>query len=132
VAGQVGLPRLYWWGMAAGWLALGAIGDLGPEWLITVATVLFGAAHSMIASHLLDGRQRTDGLRVSAAVAGHRTPVVVIGMLVALVALTVGLALGLDADGAGHPSIWAAAIVAPVVGFGGPEILQALRRLVRA
>lgn len=132
VAEDIGLPRGYWWAMAAGWIVLGAIGEFGPAWLITAATVLFGAGHSTLASRLLDGRRGSDGVRVSSAVAGHRTPYVVVGMLVLLVALTVTAALLLDADGTGHPSIWAAVAVAPVVGFGGPEILRTLRRWVRA
>jgi hypothetical protein len=69
---------------------------------------------------------------VSAVVAGHRTPYVVVGMLVLLVALTVAAALLIDADGAGHAALWAAVVVAAVVGFGGPEILRTLRRWVRA
>jgi hypothetical protein len=132
MADEVGLPRSYWWGMAAGWVVLGVIGDLGPAWLITAATVLFGIGHSVLASRLLDGRRRSAGVRVSSAVAGHRTPYVVVGMLVLLVALTVAVALLIDADGAGHAAIWAAVVVAPVVGFGGPEILRTLRRWVRA
>ncbi|MFI5776693.1 hypothetical protein [Nocardia sp. NPDC051570] len=132
VAEEVGLPRGYWWAMAAGWLVLGVIGDLGPQWLIIAATLAFGIGHSMIASRLLDGRRRTDRLRVSAAVAGHRTPVVVVAMLLALVVVTVGAALALAADGAAHPSIGAAVLVAAIVGFGGPEILRVLRRWVRA
>jgi hypothetical protein len=86
----------------------------------------------VLASRLLDGRRRSAGVRVSSAVAGHRTPYVVVGMLVLLVALTVAVALLIDADGAGHAAIWAAVVVAPVVGFGGPEILRTLRRWVRA
>lgn len=132
VVDEIGLPRVYWWGMAAGWVALGVIGDLGPAWLTTAATVAFGAGHSTVASRLLDGRRRTRSVRVSAAVAGRRTPLVVIGMLVALVVLTIGFALALDADGADHPSIWAAVTVAAVVGLGGPEILRVLRRAFRA
>lgn len=132
VAEEIGLPRGYWWGLAAGWVVLGVIGQLGPAWLVIAATVVFGAGHATLASRLLDGRRRSDGVRVSAAVAGHRTPYVVVGMLVLLVALTVAVGLLLDADGAGHAAIWAAVVVAPVVGFGGPEILRTLRRWARA
>jgi hypothetical protein len=132
VAEEVGLPRGYWWGMAAGWLILGVLGDTGPLWLSTAATVGFGMGHSVLASRLLDGRRRTDRLRVSAEVAGHRTALVVVGMLLALVGVTVGAALWLDADGARHPSIWAAALAGAVIGFGGPEILRVLRRWARA
>ncbi|WP_433891106.1 hypothetical protein [Streptomyces sp. CA-111067] len=132
VAAEVGLPRGYWWGLAGGWLLLGGLGSVGPAWLAGTATVVFGAAHTTVASRLLDGRRRTDRLRVSRAVAGRRLPLVVIGMLVGLVAITVLAALGLDADGADHASIWAALLVAAVVGFGGPEILRVLRRWARA
>ncbi len=132
VAEEVGLPRGYWWGMAAGWLVLGTVNHVGPAWLASALTVGFGVGHSVLASRLLDGRRRTDGLRVSAAVAGGRTPLVVVGMLLALIGFTVLAALVLDADGARHPDIWAAVLTAAVVGFGGPEILRVLRRWVRA
>ncbi|MQY10166.1 hypothetical protein SRB5_02730 [Streptomyces sp. RB5] len=132
VGEEVGLPRGYWWAMAAGWLVLGVLGDVGPVWLASVATLAFGAGHSVFATRLLSGRRRTGGLRVSADVAGRRTPLIVIGMLLALVALTIAAALGLDADGTGHPSVWAAVMAALVIGFGGPEILRVLRRWAHA
>jgi hypothetical protein len=132
IADEVGLPRAYWWALAAGWLLLGVLGEFTPVWVATAATVLFGAGHATFATRLLGGTRRTAGVRVSAEVAGRRTPLVVIGMLVVLVALTVGVALGFDADGAGHAAVWAAMLVAAVVGLGGPEILRTLRRWVRA
>ena len=132
VTEEIGLPRGYWWAMAAGWLVLGVIGALGPWWLATIATLAFGAGHALLAARLLDGRRRTDKLQVSAAVAGRRIPLLVIGMLIGLVLITVGAAFALAADGAEHPGIWAAALVAAVVGFGGPEILRLLRRWTRA
>ncbi|WP_328663115.1 hypothetical protein [Nocardia salmonicida] len=127
VAEEVGLPRAYWWAMAAGWVMLGMIGDLGPAWLITAATVSFGAGHAFVASRLLSGRRRTDQVHVSAAVAGRRTPFVVVGMLFALVALTIAVAMVLDSDGDRNPGIWAAVLVAAIIGFGGPDVLRVLR-----
>jgi hypothetical protein len=132
VAEEVGLPRGYWWAMAAGWLLLGVLGSVAPAWLAGAATAVFGAGHGVAASRLLDGRRRTRGLRVSRAVAGARVPLVVVGMLLVLIGLTVLAALGLDADGADHASLWAAALVAAVVGFGGPEMLRVLRRWAHA
>lgn len=132
VAAEIGLPRVYWWAMAAGWMALGSVGAFAPTWVTTVATIAFGAAHSTIASRFLNGRNRTGRLQVSASVAGRRTPVVVIGMLLALVAVTVGISLGLDADGAHHAGLWGALFVAAMVGFGGPEMLSRLLRAARA
>ncbi|MGW0663611.1 hypothetical protein [Streptodolium elevatio] len=132
VADEVGLPRAYWWAMAAGWIVLGAVGAAAPAWAAGAATLLFGAGHAALASRLLDGRRRTARLQVSRAVAGGRIPFVVVGMLVAFVGVTVLAGLALDADGADHAAIWAAVLVAAVVGFGGPEILRVLRRWVRA
>jgi hypothetical protein len=132
VAEEVGLPRGYWWAMAAGWLVLGGLSGEVPSWAAGIATVVFSAGHTTLASRLLDGRRRTDRLQVSRAVAGPRLPLVVVGMLVGLVAVTVGAALALDADGAGHPGVWASVLVAAIVGFGGPEILRVLRRWARA
>ncbi|MCD2195853.1 hypothetical protein LQ327_21000 [Actinomycetospora endophytica] len=128
VADEVGLPRGYWWAMAAGWLALGAIGDLAPPWLVMAATLVFGVAHATLASRLLAGRRRTQRLQVSAVVAGRRTAVIVVGILVGLVAITIGAGLALYADGAHHPGLWAGVLGAAVIGFGGPEILRVLLR----
>ncbi|MEE4598761.1 hypothetical protein V2J94_44245 [Streptomyces sp. DSM 41524] len=132
VAEEVGLPRGYWWAMAAGWILLGVLGNVLPPWPAGVATVGFGVGHGVLASRLLDGRRRTDRLQVSAAVAGRRIPLVVVGMLLGLIGVTVLVALALDADGAGHAGIWAAVLTAAVVGFGGPEMLRVLRRWARA
>ncbi|WP_045824818.1 hypothetical protein [Williamsia herbipolensis] len=132
VAAEIGLPRAYWWILAAAWLVLGVIGAYGPAWAATVATIAFGVGHSIAASRLLEGRRRTAQLQVSREVADRRVPVVVVAMLLALVALTVAAALALDADGARHPQLWAAVFVAAVVGFGGPEILRTLRRRLGA
>lgn len=132
VAEEVGLPRVYWWGLAVGWAGLGALAELDHPWLTSVVTFAFGTAHSAIASRLLDGRRRTSRVQVSRAVAGHRTPLIVVAMLLALVAVTIGLAFALAADGAGHPALWAGVMVAAVVGFGGPETLRVLRKGLRA
>ncbi|GAB2512752.1 hypothetical protein [Nocardia heshunensis] len=132
MAEEVGLPRGYWWGMACGWIVLGVIGDFGPNWLTIVATFLFGAGHSALASRWLDGRRRTGQVQLSTEVAGRRTPLVVIGMLLGLVALTVALAFALHADGAEHTGTFAALVVAAIIGFGGPEMLRVLRRWAHA
>ncbi len=132
VADEVGLPRWYWWLLAAAWVCLGVIGDFGPQWLAIAATVGFGIAHSTIASRRLNGRRRTGRLQVSADTAGRRVPVVVIGMLIALVAVTIAAGFLLDADGARHAGTAAAVFVAAIVGLGGPEILRTLCRWANA
>lgn len=132
VTEEVGLPRGYWWGLGVAWVAFGAISDLADPWVAVAVTLGFGVGHAIIASRMLDGRRRTAQVRVSAATAGRRTPLAVIVMLLALVALTIAVALLLDADRADHPSLAAGAFVGAIVGFGGPEILSGFRRLFRA
>jgi hypothetical protein len=131
IADEVGLPRWYWWLLACAWVVLGVIGDLGPQWLAIGATVGFGIVHSTVAAHRLGGRRRTDRLQISAATVGPRVPVLVIGMLAALVAVTIAAGFALHVDGARHPGIGAAVFVAAIVGLGGPAILRVLYRWAR-
>ena len=132
VADEVGLPQWYWWLLASAWLVLGVIGDIGPQWLAIAATVAFGLAHSTIAARRLDGRRRTGRLQIRSEIAGRRTPAVVISMLLALVAVTIVAGVVLHADGARHPGIGAAVLVAAIVGLGGDGMLRVLRRWARA
>ncbi|HEY9311324.1 hypothetical protein [Williamsia sp.] len=129
---EVGLPAAYWWGLAGGWLALGAIAEFCPWWLSVAATILFGAGHAIVASRLLSGSRRTSVVQVSREVTGTKNALVVIGILLMLVALTISFALILDAQDVGLPALWSALIVAVLTGVGGPEILANVRKWVRA
>ena len=86
---EIDMPRWYWLGLAAGWIGLGLIADLGPAWLIVAATLLFGATHAALAQNVLSGRRRSASLSVRAELAGAHIPALVIGFLVGLVVLTV-------------------------------------------
>lgn len=132
VSAEMGLPRMYWWAMAAGWIALGVIGALAPPWVTICATLLFGAGHSAVAARLLDGRRPNTRLQVSRETADRRIPFIVIGILLVAVALTVGLALALDAANVSLPQIWSAVIVAAILGVGGPTIFATVRRWIGA
>ncbi len=132
VAAEIGLPRGYWWAMAAAWVALGVLGDIGPRWLATIATMTFAIGHATVATRLLSGRHRSDRVQVSAATAGRRIPLVVIGILLSLVLVTIAAGFALHADGIRHAGTWAAILAAAVVGFGGPEILRVTRRWAHA
>ncbi|NMO02559.1 hypothetical protein HH308_15195 [Gordonia sp. TBRC 11910] len=132
VADEVGLPRGYWWGMAAGWVVLGLLADFTPSWVTTVATIAFSFGHALLATRLLDGRHRTSGIQLSRETASRKIPLIVTGILLVMVALTIAAGFALGADGAAHSASWAAVIVGAVVGFGGPEIFSAARRLAHA
>jgi hypothetical protein len=128
VIDEIDVPWWYWWGLALGWIALGVIADVGPNWLTTVATVVFGAAHASVAPSVISGRHASRNVSVRAAHAPPHLAKIVIGSLVALGALTVGLALLTQADGAEHPVTIASVIVAVIIVLGGPLLLSAARK----
>jgi hypothetical protein len=128
VIDQLDVPWWYWWGLALGWIALGVIADLGPSWLTTVATILFGAAHAAVAPRVISGRHASRDLSVRAGLAPPHLARIVIGALVALAALTVGLALLARADGAEHPVTIASVLVAVIIVLGGPLLLSIARQ----
>jgi len=132
IAQEVGLPTWYWWSMAAWWVGIGALTELEIPWLTAAVTLVLGATHATVAGRLLSGRRRTAEVQVSGEVAGRHTTLLMIGLLVALGAVTVGLGFALDADGMRHSALGAGAFMGAVVGFGGATLLRALRKVFGA
>ena len=128
VIAEIDMPRWYWLGLAAGWIGLGLIADVGPGWMAAIATLAFGAAHAAAAHNVLSGRRRSGSLSVRAELAGTHVSALVITFLVGLVALTIAAALLIDADGANHPATIAGVMAAIAVALGGPELMAAVRR----
>jgi hypothetical protein len=128
VIDEIDVPWWYWWGLALGWIALGVIADVGPAWLSSVATFVFGAAHATAAPRVISGRHASRDLSVRATVAPPHLARIVIGALLALGALTVGLALLAQADGAEHPVTIASVLVAVIIVLGGPLLLSIARQ----
>ena len=131
VIDQIGMPRWYWWGLAAGWVALGVLTDVANAWVVAVAALAFGAIHAAVSQRLLAGRRRTSGVKVRAEVAGRRAPVIVIGFLIALAGVTTAAGFALYADGAEHPGTLASVLVAVMVLLGGPRLMAAIRTRAR-
>jgi hypothetical protein len=52
----------------------------------------------------------------------------VIGLLLALTALTIVGSLAASADGADHPTTIASIVVAVIIVLGGPQLLAVIRR----
>ena len=128
VIAEIDMPRWYWLGLAAGWIGIGVIADVGPGWLFAAATLAFGATHAAVAQNVLSGRRRSAALSVRAELAGAHIPALVIGFLIGLVVLTVAAALLIDADGADHPATIAGVMAAIAVALGGPELMAEVRR----
>jgi hypothetical protein len=131
VIDQIGMPRWYWWGLAACWIVLGVLTDVANAWggrrcddhlrcspLRRVATAAWG-------------RRRTSGVKVRADVAGRRAPVIVFGFLIALAGVTTAAGFAAYADGAEHPGTMASVLVAVMILLGGPRLMAAIRTRAR-
>src|SRR5215207_7397690 len=128
VIAEVGLPASYWWGLAAAWVALGVLSDVGNPWVLLGATFGFGTAHSVIAQRFFSGRQGSRQLSVRAGIVDRHLPLVLFGCLIAVGAVTVGAGFLADADGADHAGTFASVLVAvAILGFG-PQVSDAARR----
>ena len=128
VIDEIDLPRWYWSGLAAGWIALGFITDLKHAWITATATLVFGAVHAAVAPRVANGRHRTRRLSVRAELVGRQTFPLVIGALVVLACLTIAGSLAASADGARHPVTIASIFVAVMIVLGGPQLLASVRR----
>lgn len=131
VLAELNVPWWYWPGLAAGWVGLGVLADFGPAWSSTVVTIAFGAAHASVGPRVLTGRHPSTLLSIRNDVVSHRIPALIIGFLVVMVALTVAIALVLNADGARHPATLAGAIVGALVLTAGPQLMHQLRAWAR-
>ena len=129
VIAEINVPAWYWFALAAGWVALGVISDFAPTWVDIAATVLFGAAHAVDRpAGALGSSSVFTAERSRSELVDRRIPILIIGLLVVMVAVTVVLALLLHADGARHPATWASVVVAALLLVGGPALMGTVRR----
>jgi len=128
VIAEIDVPSWYWIGLAAGWVALGALANWGPAWSVIVGTVAFGAAHASISSQVLSGRHGSSRLSVGSDMVNRSIPLVVVGFLILMTAVTVFFALILSADGARNPAFVAGLVAAALVLTGGPCVMTVVRR----
>jgi hypothetical protein len=128
VIAEINVPAWYWFFLAGGWVLLGLLADFGPAWATIAATVLFGAVHAGISPRVLSGRRASSELSIRGDLVSRRLPALVIGFLLVMTAVTVGLALALNADGARHAATWASVVVALLVLVGGPALVGSVRR----
>ncbi|HEY7042733.1 MAG TPA: hypothetical protein VH419_03600 [Nocardioidaceae bacterium] len=128
VIAEIGIPRWYWWGLAAGWVCLGLAADFANAWVGLVLTFAFGAANAVVAQRAVSGRRRTGQLSVRADVVGRHLPALVLAAVAGLGLVTSVAGWLLWADGAQHPATIASVIVAVVILLGGPHVNAWARR----
>jgi hypothetical protein len=127
IVAEIDVPAWYWSGLAYGWVGLGLVNVAGIPWLSFVATVAFGALHAAIAGRVIDGRHGSRRLGVRADLVTRHVRALVTGFLVALIAVTVALALVADALGARQPVLISSIVVAFIVLIGGPRLMALVR-----
>ena len=132
VVAEIDVPAWYWRGLAAGWVALGLVTVADMPWLSVLATVVFGAVHAAIAGHVTDGRHGSSRLSVRADLVSRHVRAAVTGFLLLLVAVTVGIALVVDALGAPQPVLISSILVACTILIAGPRLMAVLRRRAEA
>jgi hypothetical protein len=128
VVAEIDVPLWYWFFLAGGWVVLGVLADFGPAWATIAGTVLFGAAHAVMAPRVISGRRASSQLSIHSDLVSRWIPILVIGFLIVMIAVTVGFALLLHADGARHPATLAGVVVAALVLCGGPTLMGVVRR----
>ncbi len=128
VIDEIDMPRWYWIGLAAGWVALGVVTDLKHPLATFIATLAFGAVHAVVSGIVVGGRHRTSGARIRADVAGRSNPVIIGLCLIGLAALTAAGAIAASADGARHPVTAVSIAAAIMILLGGPRVMVAIRR----
>ena len=128
VLAEIDVPVWYWWAVAAGWIGIGFAAQFGNAWVLSGATLAFGALHSSIANWVVGGRQRTSQLRIRSEVAGHFTPIIVLATLCVFVVVTIGGALIAHAAGLDQPVLVASLAVAMLIVIVGPLVMRGVRR----
>jgi hypothetical protein len=127
VLAEIDVPAWYWWAVATGWVGIGFAAQFGNTWVLSGATLAFGALHSSIANWVVGGRQRTSQLRVRSEVAGHFTPLLVLGTLCVFVVVTIAGALIAHAAKVDHPVLVASLAVAVMIVVVGPLLMRGVR-----
>lgn len=115
------LADRYWIGAAVGWVALGAIVDLGNSWAIAVATLAYGAATAAVMPQIVASLGTVDDHG-----AAGRAFARIYGYLVTLAAGTVILGVLFGADGARHPVTVASLVIAVVLMATGPRVAEGI------
>jgi hypothetical protein len=128
VLAEIDVPPLYWWSVAAGWVALGVIADLHVAWATAASTLVFGAVHAGLAPRFISGRHPTHQLSIRSDVVSRHVSSLVLAFLVLMALVTVGLGFAAHADGAAHAATVASLFVAMLVLLGGPNLMGAIRR----
>jgi putative Ca2+/H+ antiporter (TMEM165/GDT1 family) len=113
------------------WIGIGFAAQFSNAWVMSGATLAFGAMHSSIVNWVVGGRQRTPRLRIRRDVAGHFTPILVLGSLCAFVVVTIVGALVAHANGVKYPVLVSSVAVAALILIVGPLLMRSVRRLAK-
>ncbi|MBB5871869.1 hypothetical protein F4553_005248 [Allocatelliglobosispora scoriae] len=120
------LPGWYWPALGALMLVFVASIESKTQWIIIAGSVFYAAALGALLTVIL-GRAR---LQVRNNLLGLRGGLTIAAFTLTLVAIGVGLGFLLDAQGLRWPATIACVPVALGLTFGGPVLMQHLRRMM--
>jgi hypothetical protein len=131
VIDQIDAPRWYWGLLAAAWVGLGAVADVGKPGLTATTLAIFLSVSAVVSRAVSLGRQGTRRLSARRETVGKQGTVTVVACLLAMVGATIVGALLADHDGAGHPVTTASIPVGVCIALGGHHMLASIRQRAR-
>ncbi|GAA1407831.1 hypothetical protein ACFQZ4_10150 [Catellatospora coxensis] len=129
VVDTLSIPDWYWWllgGLVLGFTA--AVESANPT-VIGVGVTVFVLGLVAGTAWAVRGSLRA---RLSNALLGPRGIGLVLGFVALTVAVSLGLAFGLQAAAIGHPATWGTLAAAVLLVVGGPLLTRALRHIMLA
>lgn len=125
---EAGVPAWYLWGLAIGWVALGALADAGNPWATGIGTLVFGAVHAAVFRRAAEGRRRTGRVSIRREAVTRGIMPAVFGSLLLMIGVTIAAAVLAAADGADHPVTMAGVLVAVIILLGGQDAVRLATR----
>jgi hypothetical protein len=127
VIDEAQVPVWYWWVIGVLMVAFTAAVESGEKMFIGVGTAVFVlgvvAATGFVIRRALQVQVRNDLL-------GLRGAGLIVGFVLATVAISLAVAFSLQAAGVGHPATIGNAVTATILIVGGPWLSRALRRIM--
>jgi hypothetical protein len=122
------LPNWFWWAIAVLMVGESAAADSGRPLVIGVGTTVFvlgvlAVTAAVVQRGVRSAQVHRDLLKPTAVLA-------ILGLVAAVLAVTLPTAFALKAAGASHPATWGTVAGGLVMAIGGPLLMRALQRMM--
>ncbi|MCP2324376.1 hypothetical protein HDA40_002883 [Hamadaea flava] len=127
VIGMSMIPIWFWWAIGALMVGFAAAIESGDDTIIGIGVVVFvvglTASVGWVVRKALRVQVRNDLL-------GLRGAGLIAGFVLGTVAVSLAAGFALEAADVAHPATWGEVVTAMILGFGGPWLNRALRRIM--